>query len=720
MLLLPAHSLSICRRTRLATVLTVLLLGAAFAAAHGQDALYSGNQVTYLLKPYADAGHGFLSNDWLAGTAERMPAMSMLVRLTVDHLDERLLHLYHALLIGAYGFALAGLGAFAMREATPGRMWAYLLVIFAVHVDGGWKLLTAGVAGQSATHQVFEPAVFGTLLVLSLYLFARERHLLSVACLAAAATAHPTYLLPGVAIAALYAGVTLRRDGKARLAAAELGLYVLAVAPTAIYTFVTFWPQSASLHAQASAILANRRIPYHTDPNVWFHEADLVRIALILVAIFVVRRTRLAPVMTGLVLIGAGLTAARVLFGSLDLGLLFPWRVSVLLVPAATAVVAATVVERAFMAAPGWLGRRDRFVAGLGLLLVTLTGAARLPRLVDAIETRASDAEPISSYVARSKRPDDVFLVPVGTRLTDIAAWDAFRLRTGAPIYVDLKSHPLRDSEVVEWWSRVRIAQQLYRPGFPPCQGVRFLRRTAGVSAVIVSSVARVRVSCPDLQLVYRDPSWSLYRFPPDRVASSGSSRPNRLGNTATFRGVGPSPQRWPCDRCKRQLPSAKRQPPVAPHPTTTHTARARTSSRSPATSEQSANASVPPTRSTRVRDSIQSPGLAGLRKSTVRLTVARSLPSPASASIARPSTKSAKVASRPPWIVPRWLACRSCARSPSTSSSPPDRTCTGPTSWRNGPWSFHGVNPSGTSTEPQVAGRSRGSMPGGPRMSMP
>lgn len=501
------------------------MLGGAFVICYGQAALYSGNQGTYFLKPYADAGHGFLSHDWLVDTAERMPATSFLVRLTVEHLDERLLHVYQALLIGAYGFALAGLGAFAMRAATPGRLWAYLAVILTVHLDGGWKLLTDGVAGQSATLQVFEPALFGTLLVLSLYLFARERHLLSVACLATAATAHPTYLLPGAVIAALYAGVTLRRDGRARLAAAVLGLYVLAVAPTALYTLATFRPESASLHARASAILADQRIPYHTDPTVWFHGGDLVRVALVLAAIFVMRRTRLAPVLIGLLLIGGGLTVARLLFDSLDLGLLFPWRVSVLLVPAATAILVATAVERAFSAAPGWLGRRDRLVAGVGLVAVVVMGVVRIPRLVDAIETRASDAEPISGYVARSKRPGDVYLVPVGMRLTGIAAWDAFRLRTGAPIYVDLKSHPLRDREVIEWWSRVQTAQRLYRFGFPTCQGIRSVHRTARVNAVIVSSGARAPANCPELRLVHRDPRWSLYRYLPNRACGSQRAR---------------------------------------------------------------------------------------------------------------------------------------------------------------------------------------------------
>src|SRR5207302_3586528 len=34
-----------------------------------------------------------------------------------------------------------------------------------------------------------------------------------------------------------------------------------------------------------------------------------------------------------------------------------------------------------------------------------------------------------------------------------------FRLSTGAPIFVDFKSIPYRDDEVIEWYERLRLAQ---------------------------------------------------------------------------------------------------------------------------------------------------------------------------------------------------------------------------------------------------------------------
>jgi hypothetical protein len=129
------------------------------------------------------------------------------------------------------------------------------------------------------------------------------------------------------------------------------------------------------------------------------------------------------------------------------------------------------------------------------------------------VGAKASYAEPISTHVAGHKRPGDVYLVPVGTRLDQIEEWASFRLRTGAPIYVDLKSHPLRDREVIEWWNRVQTARQVYRSGFPSCEALRSLHRTASVTAVVASTAALPPAGCPDLRLAYRDPYWSLYRL---------------------------------------------------------------------------------------------------------------------------------------------------------------------------------------------------------------
>lgn len=492
-----------------------LLLVAAFDVTFGQSPLYSGNQNTYLLSPLAQAGLGDLARDWMANTADRMPTTSLLVRETVEHIGRWPLHLYQAVLMGLYLLALVGLAVGAMRRVTPGRLWMLLALVFVGHVNIGLSSVFRGSAGQSVLFEVFEPALFGVFLVVSLLLFAAGRFLPAAACLAVAATAHPTYLLTGAIFAALYAAVVWRREGRPRLALAVIALFGLLTAPIAVYTLITFAPQSAEVHARATAILADERIPYHADPAVWLNLMDAARIALVVGAAVVARRSRLAPVLLGGLIVGIVLTAARVVFDSRDLGLLFPWRVSVALVPVSTAILLGAAVDRVLEAAALRGLRREWVIAVAAAIGMAAMTGLRMDDLVEAVDTRARSEEPLTAWVSTHRRPGDVFLLPVATRLADIGQWEGFRLATGAPIYVDLKTHPLRDGDVLEWWGRVQRARRLYAAGFPACSGIRELSRTAGVTAVVVSSRARPAAGCSGLELVRRGAEWSVYRILP-------------------------------------------------------------------------------------------------------------------------------------------------------------------------------------------------------------
>ena len=184
----------------------------------------------------------------------------------------------------------------------------------------------------------------------------------------------------------------------------------------------------------------------------------------------------------------------------------------------------------------------------------------------------------------------------------------------------------------------------------------------------------------------------------------SCAPRSSTTGATRSRRSRTRSPRpACPCGRSPSVDPGSRSASRRRPRP------RGRGRSRGPSTvSEQSAKERVPPTRSTRVRDSIQSPGVAGLRKSTVSETVARSLSSSDSASIARPIAKSTNVDSSPPWTVPRWLVWRSSTRRPNTGPSSSSRHSTGPTCSRNGPCGSYGAKPSGASMGGQPRARTR------------
>ncbi len=143
--------------------------------------LYTWNQNHKFLPGLADAGLGFLRKDWLAGTTDAFPVFSLLVTATYQSLHEYLFYFYYILICGVYIYSMVGIASnvYNVRSSRP-KYFAYLALILAIHSSAGrylwyrvfgvdhlWYLQT-GVAGNYIIGSVFEPLMFGVLLVLSI------------------------------------------------------------------------------------------------------------------------------------------------------------------------------------------------------------------------------------------------------------------------------------------------------------------------------------------------------------------------------------------------------------------------------------------------------------------------------------------------------------------------------------------------------------------------
>jgi hypothetical protein len=128
---------------------------------------------------------------------------------------------------------------------------------------------------------------------------------------------------------------------------------------------------------------------------------------------------------------------------SVTLASVFPWRVSVVLVPLAFVIAAAT--------AAGVLVRvLDRravggLVAALGVLAVW-AGAHVSKR------SRAEAPSPVVELL-RAASPDGVGLIPLGHQNV--------RLNARVPVYVDWKTHPYDRTELAEWVRRVESVREI-------------------------------------------------------------------------------------------------------------------------------------------------------------------------------------------------------------------------------------------------------------------
>lgn len=532
----PLRSLLVC-------FVSFLAGSAAFAAAYGQAPLYYSNQNQYFLHGLAEANYGLLDEDWLANTADPTPAFSALVALTERYSSPSAFYLYHALLLGAYGAAMFGLFAHFAGPEKAQRRWPLFLVLFvAVHsalarwlsyrlvgFDYPW-FFQAGVAGQYLLGAMLQPSFFGVLLVVAVCQFARGRPYLAAASTGLAAVMHSTYLLPGGLLTlGFLTALASRREWKTALGVGAVALAL--VVPAIAYVVLQFGPTSPEVFAEAQDILVNSRIPHHARPDLWLDPVALLQIAWIALSLVLVRKTPLFTVLGVPFVLAVLLTVAQMATGSNILALLFPWRISAVLVPIATTIVLSRLVLLPTLPAPV---RSLDLASMVGLCLLVAAGAwIADQRLAFRV---SDDEEDLMAFVRLERSPGDTYFLPV--RVPDLVAatrgslssdfkplaekkadakvipvdLQRFRLHTGTPIYVDFKSIPYKDTDVLEWRDRLYLAQSLQeriRKG-ETAPALAELRRL-GITHVVVPVGSPI--ASAELELVHEDPAYRVYRW---------------------------------------------------------------------------------------------------------------------------------------------------------------------------------------------------------------
>lgn len=524
-----------------------LVFTIVFGLAHTQAPLYYSNQNQYFLHGLADGGLGFLNEDWLANTADPTPLFSRLVAFTHRYFDDRLFHVYFLLILGLYCRTLVGIFCY-----LTGRPWSsltglcFFTLLVIIHCglirlsstylfgkDYPWYF-QAGVANQYILGPVLQPSVSGLLLLVAIEAYLRGRSWFAVLYACAAAIVHSTYLLSAAFLTVAFMYFAWRH-GSVRRALGLGGFALLLVLPVVAYNYWMFAPTSGEAFAQAQQLLARVRIPHHADPWKWCDLIAIAQVAWIAFALWLVRGSELFLLMLVPFLLSVLLTIFQVATNNATLALLFPWRVSAVLVPLATCVMLARLVE----AAAPWLERRapDKvkgILLGLASLLALLVGSGLGINYLGLAYRTSAEELPLMDYVREHKQAGDVYLLPVEVpklasapgagstsftpppkrgRQTHLISVDLlrFRLFTGAPIFVDFKSVPYRDVEVLEWWSRMSLCQRLYGRSDWDRDDFRAALAPNGITHVIAP--AHRGINSPDMEAIWGDEYYRVYRL---------------------------------------------------------------------------------------------------------------------------------------------------------------------------------------------------------------
>ena len=510
-----------------ASVGRFLFWSLAFGVAYTQAPLYTSNQNTKFLIGLADGGLGFLNEDWLANTLDPFPLFSFLVYATYRYLHANAFYFYNIIIFGVYLYSVAGIVAKIcnIKEPRP-KYLTFLVTTIALHsyvLDSlsmrifGFELaqLHYGMAEYHIIGRIFQPSVFGVFLLLSIYAFLSKRLFSAAFLLVFAAIIHPTYLLTSAVLTVAYMLVVYREEKSAKKSL-SLGLFNLTlILPVLGYLFIYFSPTSPELWSKSKAVLINIRSPHHFNPEVWLGGLVYIKLGITAVAIYLVRNTRLFPIMLLPFAVAVILTMTQVIWGNNGLAALTPWRMFIVLVPLALAIIVGHLVSRFFEKFFNPDGERyavTTLVNFTVLLVLVLYGAnTQMKRFTNYY---GGETMPMMNFVREAKSFGDNFLIPV--ELED------FRLYTGAPILVNFKSGPYKDTEYMEWYQRFIGASDFYNARDEvACDILQRLRDRYKLTHVVVKG-AHPGARCGNLAKLYKDDHYSVYRIQKEK-SSLGS-----------------------------------------------------------------------------------------------------------------------------------------------------------------------------------------------------
>jgi hypothetical protein len=510
-------SVSLLRRSQ---SIFLVVFALAFGISYSQSPLYTSNQNQYFLHGLARSGVGYLQNDWLARTADPTPVFSYFVTFIYNIFQfKEIFYLAYLFLLAVYFLCCLGIARELAEIDQPTEVFLFIVLFIFIHSSAFRFLITkvtspdwgyffeGGLAGQRVLGTVLQPSSFGILLILSIYLYLIRKYILSVVVAGLAEVFHPTYLLPAaMIILAIVWGVY--QEGKRVKQAALLGVIgVVLTLMVAAYVLFTFRPTSPEEYARAQEILVNFRIPHHALISEWLNVSSFFQLFLVFLAAYLIRNRRLFPIFVIGISAGLFISLLQILTDSNMVALLFPWRISSILIPLSTTILLAILIELLFRHQRGWIESHFAVLIISGSLVILLTGVAGIYYFVQEYRDKLFSKESeLYRYVEMNKQAEDVYLTPIDMQ--------DFRLATGGAAYVDFKSIPYQDQEVIEWHRRVLRASDFYRRKRINCQDLKDWIQAEEITQLILTNDQK-EPDCAFLQETFRNDNYRLFKFSP-------------------------------------------------------------------------------------------------------------------------------------------------------------------------------------------------------------
>ena len=221
-----------------------------------------------------------------------------------------------------------------------------------------------------------------------------------------------------------------------------------------LYIFSNFILYDPQINYEAQKIQSEIRIPHHAHIKFWFSTKDIQTLILILLALVIgFKNLRFFIPLLIVFLMTLFLSIYQFYTSNNFLGLLFPWRSSVYIVPLCSMIILSNILKIIYSKYLLSYTHLFRFLQLISITLILMSTFIGFKITVNSLNSENLNF-PISHEIKKNKIDIERILIP--TNLQKI------RLNSGLPIFVDWKATPFRNDEVVEWYERIKLSNSFF------------------------------------------------------------------------------------------------------------------------------------------------------------------------------------------------------------------------------------------------------------------
>ena len=427
-----------------------IFLSFLFALSIGQFAFFEENHV-HLLRALANDEFSKLGDDWLANQIDHTPLFTIISTLMINYTSLIGLNVLHIFLSATCSISIFYICKKNFSNYDFEKiLFVWFLFLFFIFKE---KSFANGVAGQYLLNPAYQPATFGVFILSSLALFLYRRDVLAIIFVILSASIHPTYIIQAFFLICGYLIYFLiNKDLKNTFKISLIS--IIFILPIVYYLFFNFYISDFQINFKAQSIMAENRIPDHAMVSSWFSYKDLQIILLIFFSLWLMfKEKRLFIPVSFVVFASIILTIIQYFTSSNFLGLLFPWRSSVYIVPLCSMIVLSKFL---FFLHNIYFVPDSKKSLYLSIFSFFIIIFLSIDGILETYKSNISHKKnyEISNMIKRYDKDIKRILIP--TNLKQI------RLNTELPIFVDWKSAPFKNDAVIEWYERIKLTNSFY------------------------------------------------------------------------------------------------------------------------------------------------------------------------------------------------------------------------------------------------------------------